>query len=131
MNNSTRTLPARQRGQSMVEYVIVVVFCLLVLTSDPAVNVIKQLLDAMKNNYRGYSYAVSLSDWPDASTLEELKALLKDQAVKYGKSNDEIAAMLLEKANPPEPWLAAYKTFVGDKFPDPGDFPSINPADYF
>jgi hypothetical protein len=115
----------------MVEYVIVVAFCLLVLTSDPAVNVIQQLLDAMKNNYRGYSYAVSLSDWPDASTLDELMALLREQAEEHGMSNDEIAALLLEKADPPEPWLQAYETFIGDSFPDPGDFPSINPADFF
>ena len=48
----------------MVEYVIVLAFGVMVLTTgDPSP--MEQLADVIKQNWKGYSYAMSLSDIPD------------------------------------------------------------------
>ena len=60
-----RNGPAQQWGQSMVEYTVVSVFGILVLTTGPGADVIIQLTDAIRNNFDGYTYAVSLSEIPD------------------------------------------------------------------
>lgn len=60
-----RSSPIRQLGQSMVEYTVVTVFGILVLTTGPGGDVIIQLTDAVRDNFDGYTYAVSLSDIPD------------------------------------------------------------------
>lgn len=49
----------------MVEYTVVTVFGILVLTTGPGGNVILDLTRAVRNNFDGYVYAVSLSDYPD------------------------------------------------------------------
>ncbi len=54
-----------QFGQSMPEYTVVLVFGVLVLTTGPGGDVMQQLLGVIKENYEGYSYAVSLSEPPD------------------------------------------------------------------
>ena len=78
---SKRNYPNKQHGQSTVEYVIVVVFGILVLTTGPGRDAIEMVMDAMKDNYRGYSYAVSLSDYPDADDDDLFRAMLIDQGV--------------------------------------------------
>lgn len=67
---AVRTL-ITQRGQSMVEYTIVLVFGVMVLTTGPGGDVMADLLKVMKGNYQGYSYAVSISDYPDHDSLGE------------------------------------------------------------
>jgi hypothetical protein len=67
--NRARTRRRRQAGQSMVEYTVVLVFGVLVLTTGPGGDVIINLLDVLNDNYRGYSYTISLSDPPDHDTL--------------------------------------------------------------
>jgi hypothetical protein len=49
----------------MVEYTIVLVFGVLVLVSGPGRDVILDLMEVIRNNYDGYSYAMSLSEWPE------------------------------------------------------------------
>ncbi len=58
-----------QRGQSMVEYTLVLVFGVLVLTSGPGQGAIGALMNVIQMNYQGYSYAVSLSEIPDHDSL--------------------------------------------------------------
>lgn len=70
---------AGQRGQAMVEYIIVVSFGVLVLVAGD--DVILRLRDVIRNNYDGYSYAVSLSEYPDAGNSLEYRAMLEDQGV--------------------------------------------------
>jgi len=61
----------RQAGQSMVEYTVVLVFGVMVLTTGPGGDVILQLTDVIKNKYQGYSYSVSLSYPPVYDSLGE------------------------------------------------------------
>jgi len=61
----------RQSGQSMVEYTIVLVFGVMVLTSGPAGDVILDLLATLNNQYQGYSYAISMSDLPQHDTIND------------------------------------------------------------
>jgi len=52
-----------QRGQSMVEYLVVVtaLIAALILGDD----VMKQMRDALKGSYEGYSYTLSIAEMPD------------------------------------------------------------------
>lgn len=54
-----RKLPHAQRGGALVEYVIVVLALLLVLVANP--NVIQQLLQALREAYTSFVYALSVS----------------------------------------------------------------------
>jgi hypothetical protein len=60
-----------QKGQAMVEYMVVVVFGVMVLTIGPGGDVLLDLLAAMNDNHQGYSYAASLSTLPDHDNLAE------------------------------------------------------------
>jgi hypothetical protein len=59
----------KQSGQSMVEYTVVLVFGVLVFTTGPGANVLTDLYNVMQSNYRGYSYALSVSEYPDHDSL--------------------------------------------------------------
>ncbi len=59
-------------GQAMVEYTVILAFGLLVLLG-PGGDVLRDLADVMKNNYRGYTYAMSMSPLPDFDTGPELR----------------------------------------------------------
>lgn len=65
------------RGQAFVEYVVVVTFGILVLVTND--QVIWGLRDAIRNNYDGYSYAVSLSEYPDADNGVGYRNMLEAQ----------------------------------------------------
>ena len=54
----------RQFGQGMVEYTIVTSLGILVLLG-PGADVISWTMSVIKNNFQGYSYAMSLSQWPE------------------------------------------------------------------
>lgn len=53
-----------QRGQAMVEYCVVAIFGILVLTSGSMRNVITGIVETLHKDYQGYAYAVSLSEVP-------------------------------------------------------------------
>ena len=55
----------------MVEYTVVLVFGVMVLTTGPGGDVILELLEVLKDKYQGYSYAVSLSTPPEHDNLGE------------------------------------------------------------
>lgn len=60
-----------QLGQSMVEFIVVLVFGVMVLTIGPGGDVLLDLLGVMNDRYQGYSYAASLSDLPQYDNLGE------------------------------------------------------------
>jgi hypothetical protein len=60
------------RGQAMVEYTVILAFGLMMLLG-PGGDVLRDLADVLKNNYRGYSYAMSMSPLPDFDTGSELR----------------------------------------------------------
>jgi hypothetical protein len=70
-----------QKGQAMIEYTVVSVFGILVLTTGPGRNVILDLTNAIRDNYDGYSYAVSLSDYPDKESYLDLISMYNDQGM--------------------------------------------------
>lgn len=73
MNREPR-LKARQLGQGMIEYTVVMAMLLFVLLrpNSNGLNVIEKVSGEIRDYYRGYAYAVSLSDYPDALTFAEL-----------------------------------------------------------
>lgn len=54
-----RTRPARQRGQTSIEYFVVVAFAILVLIEGGSSSAVSQVVTAMKDLYQGYAYAIS------------------------------------------------------------------------
>lgn len=59
----------RQLGQGMVEFIVVLVFGVMVMTIGPGGDVLLDLLGVMNDKYQGYSYATSLSTLPDHDNL--------------------------------------------------------------
>ena len=80
--NHTTTKTWYQRGQGMVEYVVVLatlVFALTVPLNGPGSNnVIEQIEQVLQDNYEGYSFAVSLSEMPDAISMDEALQMFED-----------------------------------------------------
>ncbi|MEQ8938467.1 MAG: hypothetical protein RLT30_07165 [Gammaproteobacteria bacterium] len=62
-------LKRTQQGQGMVEFVVVLVFGVMVLSIGPGGDVLLDLLAMLNDKYQGYSYAVSLSDLPSHDSL--------------------------------------------------------------
>ena len=79
----TRTrfkLKYSQRGQSMIEYTVVVTFGILFMTTGPMKSAIEDVTEAMQSNYQGYTYAISFSDLPDSDSVSEYRTLLESQS---------------------------------------------------
>lgn len=96
------TLPKQQGGQSMVEYIVVVLFAVLLISAPlyesgssdfedfeyanprtrtdipKGLNSIEVVRAVIQDNYRGYSYAVSLSEYPDYLPLEDQVTQIND-----------------------------------------------------
>ena len=60
-----------QKGQGMAEYMVVLVFGVMVLTIGPGGDVLLDLLAVINDNHQGYSYAASLSTLPQFDNLGE------------------------------------------------------------
>jgi hypothetical protein len=82
----------RQAGQGMVEYTIVTSLGILVLLG-PGTDVIQYTLRSIQDNYQGYSYAMSLSQWPEfdirsaeaiTSTLDLPRSGMADTGTRGG-----------------------------------------------
>ena len=56
-----RSPPSRQRGQTSMEYFVVVAFAILVLIEGADSSAINQVVSALKDLYQGYGYAISYS----------------------------------------------------------------------
>lgn len=66
----------REAGQAMVEYTVILAFGLMMLLG-PGGDVLRDLADVMKNNYRGYTYALSMSPLPEFGTGPELREYIE------------------------------------------------------
>lgn len=86
MSQLINKLVKQQLGQSMVEYTIVLVFGVMVITTGPGGDVAQQLLDVMKSNYEGYTYGISMSEAPDYDDV----VTYNNELVAAGYEQDEI-----------------------------------------
>lgn len=68
--NKTGISRRQQFGQSMVEYTIVIAFGILTLHTDLARDFVDGLMATIHQNYKGYSFALSLSDYPDYADVD-------------------------------------------------------------
>jgi len=50
---------ARQRGQTSIEYFVVVAFGILVLIEGGNTSAVSQVVTSLKDLYQGYAYAIS------------------------------------------------------------------------
>ncbi|MCG8324772.1 MAG: hypothetical protein MI673_04585 [Thiotrichales bacterium] len=84
----------RQLGQSMIEYTIVVGLGVMALTaamssggSEQAANfpdtysAKEALWQRMRDHYTGYSFAISITEYPDANTITDLETLYIAQGI--------------------------------------------------
>ncbi len=99
----------QQIGQSMIEYTIVLAFGVLTLTTGPMQDVIATLTQRIQDHYTGYSYAVSLSDYPDADIVN-LNALYTDQGLPQ--------EMIDYLDDSPDAVVAAINQVTNAQFPD-------------
>jgi len=90
--NKTGLSMRRQLGQSMVEYTVVIMFGILTLSSSPMRDAVATLMDSIRQNYEGYSFALSLSDYPDSDTAQNYWDMLDNQSV-----NDDMKHVLTDK----------------------------------
>lgn len=90
-----RGVSRSQFGQSMVEYTIVLVFGVMVLTTGPGGDAMQQLLDVMKENYEGYSFAMSMSEAPDYDSAAEYRSAL----IAAGVSSEEADKLAVKSSD--------------------------------
>ena len=91
----------------MIEYCVVVTFGVLTLTTGPMKDVIFEIIATVKNNFQGYSYAISLSDQPDKDNSADLQTWLESRGVPsdraaYLAQNPFDLMQLLEQYNIPD-----------------------------
>lgn len=60
--NGDNAPPRPQRGQASIEYVVVVIAVVIILIAKP--DVITDIVDALKEAYAAFIYALSASDIP-------------------------------------------------------------------
>jgi hypothetical protein len=87
-------LKQNQFGQSMIEYTVVIMFGVLTLTTGPMRDTVNNLMQAMRDNYRGYSFAISLSDIPDSPSHTDYSTMLDGQNVP-----DELKKKLTDRTS--------------------------------
>lgn len=108
-----------QGGQSLVEYVLVLSTVMMALSSgDPST--LEQLAQVIKDNYRGYSYAISMTDMPDTKTSAAAKTL-------YLANGGEV--LLVGKATNVERYSSALQEYYGKKV-KVGSAPSIGAGSF-
>ena len=91
--NKTFKNRRQQLGQSMVEYTIVISLGILTMSSAPMRDAVASLMDTIRQNYQGYSFAISLSDYPDDVTVSAYWTMLDGQAV-----NEDMRHVLTDKS---------------------------------
>ena len=87
--------PFKQLGQSMTEYTVVLVFGVMVLTTGPGGDVMQTLLAALKKNYEGYTFGISMSETPDYESADEYALALES----YGVEDEEIERLAVDTAD--------------------------------
>ena len=81
-----------QFGQSMVEYTVVIAFGILTLSTDLVQDEVDLLMATIHQNYAGYSFALSISDYPDYDSASEYWGELDAKEV-----NDDMKDVLTDK----------------------------------
>jgi len=81
-----------QFGQSMVEYTVVIAFGILTLSTDLVQDEVDLLMATIHQNYAGYSFALSISDYPDYDSASEYWVELDAKEV-----NDDMKDVLTDK----------------------------------
>ena len=82
----------KQFGQSMVEYTVVIAFGILTLSTDLVQDEVDLLMATIHQNYAGYSFALSISDYPDYDSASEYWLELDGKEV-----NDDMKDVLTDK----------------------------------
>lgn len=90
--NKTFKNRRQQFGQSMVEYTIVISLGILTMSSAPMRKAVESLMDTISQNYEGYSFAISISDYPDSDDASDYWDMLGNQGV-----NDDMRHVLTDK----------------------------------
>jgi len=90
--NKTGISRRQQLGQSMVEYTIVISLGILTMSSTPMRDAVASLMDTIHQNYEGYSFAISLSDYPDYVSASDYWDELDLQGV-----NDDMKDVLTDQ----------------------------------
>jgi len=98
----------------MVEYVVVLAFGVMVLIG-PAGDVMQALLDVMKGNYTGYTYAMSLSEIPDYDNLYEF-GMSTDEATSARAQVDSLFSQI--EGFTDFPTLDSFDDLVADQMPN-------------
>lgn len=110
----------------MVEYVIVVVFGILVISGSGGA--IETLINTLQDNYRGYSYAVSLSQMPDYADAAGANAACVASGTPAAVCNalTDPAALTADIESYKNSFNQVKSTLSQWKNP-----PSVNPLDYY
>jgi Flp pilus assembly pilin Flp len=120
----------RELGQAMVEYAVILAALTAALfigyanrTGRPATGDVEQLRQAIDFKYRGYSYAVSLSEYPETDSWGEL-ADYYDSLGKY----PGLSGNLRSGQNAMQAFVNTYASVTtGFADFDPGDLPDSFP----
>ncbi|MCB1747594.1 MAG: hypothetical protein H6977_16125 [Gammaproteobacteria bacterium] len=79
----------------MVEYTVILAFGVLMLMG-PGGDVLLDLATVMKNKYRGYSYAMSLSPLPDFGTGPRLANYIEDLNLDPELDDETLARLTVD-----------------------------------
>ncbi len=101
----------QQFGQSMVEYTVVIAFGILTLSTDLVQDEVDLLMATIHQNYAGYSFALSLSDYPDDMTASDYWDRLDGQAV-----NDDMKDVLTDQIKQDSTRTSAKNTTAVEKY---------------
>jgi hypothetical protein len=102
----------------MIEYTVVCVFGILFVTQGPMSTVVTNVTTAMQNNYNGYSYAVSISDYPDMNATVTDNVTYQNFLIAQGVPANEAARL----GNDPNLYLAE---LMGYNLPNPPSLSGI------
>ena len=109
--NKTGISRRQQLGQSMVEYTIVISLGILTISSAPMRDFVDGLMATIHQNYAGYSFALSLSDYPDDMTASDYWDRLDGQAV-----NDDMKDVLTDQIKQDSTRTSAKNTTAVEKY---------------
>ena len=102
----------------MIEYTVVVVFGILFATQGPMRTVVANAMTAMQDNYEGYSYAVSISDFPDMNANVTNAVTYQNFLIGQGVPATEAARL----SNDPDLYLA---DLIGYNLPAPPNLSAV------
>lgn len=115
----------------MVEYTVVLAFGVLLLMG-PGGDVLKDLAMVMKNKYRGYSYAMSLSPLPEFGTGPEFAAYIGGLNLDPALDDETLARLTVDPVQEQvdaalQPVSDAYQQFndISGLLDDLGDLDQI------